>query len=106
MQHIGFFTIFLQASYLLPTIMAIKREIFLQQLGLHLRNLRLSKNITQFDLGSIINKDRQSIQRVESGKVNPTIYYLQELSDGLQIPLSEIVNFKIPEKNKKNKNTR
>ena len=81
--------------------MATKRDIFLKYFGEHLRGLRERKKFTQFDLASIINKDRQSIQRVESGNVSPTIYYLQEISEGLQIPLKEIVDFKIPDKKKK-----
>jgi transcriptional regulator with XRE-family HTH domain len=61
-----------------------------------LRKIRERKKITQFDLASIIDKDRQSIQRVEAGNINPTIFYLYELSEGLQIPLKEITNFNFP----------
>ena len=76
--------------------MAMKRNTYLKHFGEHLRKLREKKNITQFELASIIGKDRQSIQRVEAGNINPTIYYLQEVADGLQIPLKDIVDFKIP----------
>lgn len=81
--------------------MATKRDIFLKHFGAHLRELREKRKITQFDLASIINKDRQSIQRVESGNVNPSVYYLQELAEGLQIPLKEILDFKVPDKKRK-----
>lgn len=81
--------------------MAAKKDIFLKQFGVHLRKLRENKGITQFELASIMNKDRQSIQRVEAGNINPTIYYLQELSEGLEMPIKEIVDFKIMEKKKK-----
>lgn len=47
--------------------------------------------MTQFDLACSINKDRQSIQRIEAGKVNPTIYYLAELSEGLEIDLCKLI---------------
>jgi putative transcriptional regulator len=81
--------------------MAISKEIFLKQLGEHIREVRLKKNITQFDLASSISKDRQSLQRVESGNINSSIYYLYELAEGLDISLEELLAFKISIKKKK-----
>ncbi|MHB8260873.1 MAG: helix-turn-helix domain-containing protein [Bacteroidia bacterium] len=81
--------------------MATSKEIFLKQFGEHIRNVRIKKNITQFDLASNINKDRQSLQRLESGNINPSIYYLYELSEGLEIPLEDLVRFKVSVKKKK-----
>lgn len=48
-----------------------------------------------------INKDRQSLQRIESGNSNPTIFYLLELAEGLDVELKEIVDFKIEKPKKK-----
>jgi putative transcriptional regulator len=81
--------------------MAIKKDIFLKQLGEHIRDVRLKKNITQFDLASNIGKDRQSVQRVESGDINASVYYLYELAEGLDISLEELLAFKITIKKKK-----
>jgi putative transcriptional regulator len=83
--------------------MGIAKDIFLKQLGEHIRDVRLKKNITQFDLASSINKDRQSLQRLESGNINPSIYYLYELSEGLEIPVEQLIRFKIEKKKKKKK---
>ncbi|HXU27303.1 MAG TPA: helix-turn-helix transcriptional regulator [Bacteroidia bacterium] len=80
--------------------MAIKKDIFLKQLGEHIRDVRLKKNITQFDLASNIGKDRQSVQRVESGDINASVYYLYELAEGLDISLEELLAFKIAPKKK------
>ncbi len=80
--------------------MAAKKEIFLKQFGEHVKQVRLKKGFTQFDLACLINKDRQSIQRLESGNINPTIYYLQELADGLDIDLKTLVNFEFTPKKK------
>jgi putative transcriptional regulator len=43
-------------------------------------------------LARACNKDRQAIEKLENGKVNPTIYSLMEIADALQISLKEIVN--------------
>lgn len=82
--------------------MATKKEIFLRDLGLHIRMLRLKRNLTQFDLACLVNKDRQSIQRLEAGKVNPSIYYLFELAEGFEVDLKTLTNF-TSTKNKKDK---
>lgn len=77
------------------------KKIVLKNLGAHLKKLREAKNLTQFDVCCRINKDRQSLQRIESGNSNPTIYYLMELSEGLEVDIKEIVNFRIAEKRAK-----
>jgi putative transcriptional regulator len=63
----------------------------LQQFGEGIRQLRRSKNLTQAELASRMGKDQQSIQRLESGKVNPTYLYLLELAKGLEMDISELV---------------
>ncbi len=69
------------------------KKKYLLKLGAHVKQLREKKKLTQFDLACSINKDRQSIQRLESGNVNPTIYYLQEIADGLHVSLKKLINF-------------
>ncbi len=48
------------------------------------------KNVTQEELAHVIDKDQQSIQRLEAGKINPSFFYLQQIAKGLGMPLSEI----------------
>ncbi|MCF2495602.1 helix-turn-helix transcriptional regulator [Dyadobacter chenhuakuii] len=48
------------------------------------------KNVTQEELAHVIDKDQQSIQRLEAGKINPSFLYLQQIAKGLGMPLSEI----------------
>jgi putative transcriptional regulator len=40
-----------------------------------------------------VNKDRQAIERLESGKANPTLYSLFEIAKGLEISIKELVDF-------------
>jgi len=72
--------------------MEIDKEIELINLGKRVKEIRLSKNLTQFDLAIRINKDQQSIHRLEAGKINPSYIYLLEVCKGLDIPVAEILN--------------
>ena len=72
--------------------MEIDKEIELINLGKRVKEIRLSKNLTQFDLATRINKDQQSIHRLEAGKINPSYIYLLEVCKGLDIPVAEILN--------------
>ena len=62
----------------------------LRILGRKLKALRVEKGLTLKELGYRINKDPQSISRVEMGDINPTYLYLLELCRGLEIEISEI----------------
>jgi DNA-binding XRE family transcriptional regulator len=49
-----------------------QREV-LKKLGANIKSVRLSKKMTLRDLGYAIDKDWQSIQRLENGAVNPSV---------------------------------
>ncbi|MCF0062008.1 helix-turn-helix transcriptional regulator [Dyadobacter chenwenxiniae] len=68
----------------------MEKDIELKQLGLRIKELRKMKNITQEELAHTIDKDQQSIQRLEAGKINPSFLYLQQIAKGLDISLSEV----------------
>lgn len=62
----------------------------LEKLGLKLKNIRIGKGLTLKELGYIIDKDPQSISRVEMGKINPTYLYLIDVCKGLGIDISDL----------------
>lgn len=66
----------------------------LNNLGDRLKSIRESKNLSLQDLGYIIDKEPQSISRVENGKINPTYLYLLELCRGLEIEISDLLDIK------------
>jgi transcriptional regulator with XRE-family HTH domain len=74
--------------------MEIDKDIELINLGKRVKEIRLSKNLTQFDLAVRVNKDQQSIHRLDVGKINPSYIYLLEVCQGLDIPVTEILNNK------------
>ena len=45
------------------------------------------------DLARACHKDRQAIEKLENGKVNPTIYSLLEIAQALEVELRELVSF-------------
>jgi putative transcriptional regulator len=63
-------------------------EDILKQLGAKIKALRNAKGLTQAQLAHSINKDQQSIQRLERGGINPSFLYLVDIAKGLQIHLS------------------
>jgi putative transcriptional regulator len=70
---------------------SLKKE-FLQKLGKRIVDERRKRNISQVELAHVCNKDPQSLERVENGKVNPSAFYLLEIADGLSISVQELFN--------------
>nr|WP_299532829.1 helix-turn-helix transcriptional regulator [Ulvibacterium sp.] len=62
-------------------------------MGQRIVELRTQKSWTQSDLARACGKDRQALEKLENGKVNPTIYTLLEISKALDLPLSALINF-------------
>ena len=63
----------------------------LMVLGNRLRTIRNDMGLTLKDLGYRINKDPQSISRVERGNINPTYLYLMDVCKGLEIDIAELL---------------
>lgn len=64
-----------------------------QKIGKQIIKLRQRKGWSQSDLARACRKDRQAIEKIENGKVNPTLYSLHEISIALEIDLKELVDF-------------
>lgn len=62
------------------------------ELGLKVRALREDRGLSQTELAYKIGKDQPSINRLEKGKVNPSIIYLLEICEGLEMSITELVN--------------
>lgn len=77
----------------LPRIFAVamKKEIFLKNLGERIRDLRIEKGISQAQLARSIGKRQQSIQRLESGKFNPTVKYLLAVAKGMELSMKKLL---------------
>jgi len=65
---------------------------FLIQLGQRLKKIRQEKGLSQSEVANLCGKERQSYERVENGRINPTIWYLKHIADALGVSLSEILD--------------
>lgn len=71
--------------------MEINKDIELKKLGEKIKDVRKRLCLTQFDLGVRIDKDQQSISRLEAGEINPSYIYLKEICKGLEVELKDIL---------------
>ena len=69
------------------------KDTFLLMLGNHIIKLRSERNWSQSDLARASEMERHNIYRLENGKINPSIFYLKQIADALEISLPELVNF-------------
>lgn len=60
-------------------------------IGQKIKEIRNLKQMNQSDLARACNKDRQAIEKIENGKVNPTLYTLYEISKALDTKIEIIL---------------
>lgn len=60
-------------------------------IGSRIKYLRLSKNLTQLDLASLINMGDSAFRRIENGNTNPTIKTLIKIANGLNVDLVDLL---------------
>lgn len=64
-----------------------------RKIGQRIVELRTKLSWSQSDLARACNKDRQAIEKLENGKVNPTLYTLLEVSKALGVKVRDLINF-------------
>ena len=67
-------------------------EDLLKTIGNNIRKLRNERKISQQELADITNIAKSTVQRIESGKLNPTIVMLNNISIAMDIKLTELIN--------------
>ncbi|MEE4248867.1 MAG: helix-turn-helix transcriptional regulator [Kangiellaceae bacterium] len=71
----------------------MNKEQLKKKIGQRIVELRSQKGWSQSDLARACNKDRQAIEKLENGKVNPTLYSLLEVAYALETSLKNLINF-------------
>ena len=71
----------------------VDKEQLKKKIGQRIVELRKKKGWSQSDLARACNKDRQAMEKLENGKVNPTLYSLLEISKALETPLKNLLDF-------------
>lgn len=69
----------------------MNKEELNKKIGQRIIKLREAQDLSQSDLARACGKDRQAIEKLENGKVNPTLYSLHEVATALNVSLSELV---------------
>jgi transcriptional regulator with XRE-family HTH domain len=69
----------------------VTKDKLKKKIGERIIALRTQKGWSQADLARACNKDRQAIEKIENGKVNPTLFTLLELANALNLSLSELI---------------
>jgi putative transcriptional regulator len=69
----------------------VEKEEILKRVGDQIIKHRQQKGWTQADLAKACDKEPQSIERVENGKINASIFYLYEIATALNVTLSDLV---------------
>lgn len=62
-----------------------------QRIGKRIAELRKRRDLSQSDLARLLMRDRQTIERLEKGRTNPTIYTLYEVANALGVSLEELL---------------
>ncbi len=61
--------------------------------GAHLRKIREAKGLSQQELADIANLSRATIMRTENAQFAVTLDVLLSISEALEIPLRDLVDF-------------
>ena len=75
----------------------MKNPLGIKAFGMHLRQLREKKGLSQQQLANGSDLAKITIQRIENAKFRATLDVLISLSKGLNISISELVSFELPE---------
>ena len=67
---------------------------YLILLGNHIRQIRLSKKISQTEIAYRCGFDKSNYNAIEAGKRNPTITTLLKIASALEVSLEEILIFR------------
>lgn len=73
----------------------ISEEGFLISLGIHIRQIRERKNISQQNLADLCNMPKSTVGRIERAEINTTIKTLVKIANALEISPKDILDFVI-----------
>ena len=69
------------------------KEIFLKKLGKNVSDIREQAMLSQTELALRCDKDKQSLNRLEMGRINPSAFYLYQIASELNISVKDLLDF-------------
>ena len=67
----------------------------LKKIGNNIRTYRKNKKLTLVDVGELLHLSDATVQKYETGKIEPNITMLLEIADILDVELSDLLNIDI-----------
>lgn len=80
----------------------ISEDSFIVNLGIHIRQIRELKNMSQQNLADMCDIPKSTIGRVERAEINTTIKTLLKISNALEIEPKSLLDFKYKTKHSSN----
>jgi transcriptional regulator with XRE-family HTH domain len=75
--------------------MDISKELFIKNFGVHIRQLREKKNMSQQDLANDCSISKRQIGRIERGEISTSLGTLVIIANALEIEPKDLLNFTI-----------
>jgi transcriptional regulator with XRE-family HTH domain len=75
--------------------MDISKELFISDFGVHVRQLREKKNMSQQDLANDCSMSKRQIGRIERGEINTSLGTIINIANALEIEPKDLLNFTI-----------
>ncbi|MEG2099953.1 MAG: helix-turn-helix transcriptional regulator [Flavobacterium sp.] len=73
--------------------MDISEETFITNLGIHIRQLREKKGLSQQDLGDDCDISKNQVGRIERAEINTSIKTLVKIANALDVEPKELFDF-------------
>lgn len=70
-----------------------KDQEYLILLGKRIENLRINSGKSYEDFAIMCGLDRRQLRRIEKAETNSSISILKKIADGLNLSMSELLNF-------------
>ena len=70
-------------------------EEFLKKVGLKLKVIRSLRGLSQDDIVNKLDLDKSYYSKVERGLTNPTLLYMKNLAEVLDVNLEDLINLNI-----------
>lgn len=64
-----------------------------KKVGQNIKKIRKAKAISQAELGRLCYKDKQAMEKIENGKVNPTLYSLYLIANALDTDIKDLLDY-------------
>jgi transcriptional regulator with XRE-family HTH domain len=73
--------------------MEISEEPFIVNFGIHIRQLREKKNLSQQGLADDCNLSKRQIGRIERGEINTSLRTIIKIANALDLEPKNLLNF-------------